>query len=95
MENEFGEEITDAKASELAEKIRALPRSVIDEIWYEAGFIISDREKGNKALRNLDIEAIKRSKEEAKEKVINLLLESHISEVEEIVAKYVKKYTKK
>ena len=81
MENEFGENIPEEKVDELTKRIRALPRESIDELWYYVGFIASDREPGNKALRNIDLDAIKEDEEEAREKVKALLTESNLADV--------------
>jgi len=81
MENEFGEEIPEAKVDELTERIRALPRKSIDELWHSVGFIVSDREPGNKALRNSDLDRIKGAEGDAKEKVRALFAESRLADV--------------
>ncbi len=85
-ENEFGETVSEKELEEMAKRFRKLSPKQIDEVWYRCGFIITDHEKGFKALRKTDIEAIVKGLDTAKEKVWDLVLETHVSDVKKALA---------
>ena len=80
--NEFGEEITQEKLTEITRKIRKLSKMQIDELWYLCEFIIKGHPLNLKALRESDIKNIKKSLNSAKKIVLNLLMETSVNGVE-------------
>lgn len=88
MENEFGEEVSENTISKLGERISKLEAEMIDQLFYEIGFIVEKDEEGR--LRGDKYKALPENKiKEIKEKggdspmIRNLLLESKINTVKE------------
>lgn len=91
--NEFGEKITEEELDEFTERIRVLPDEKIDELWHLCGFVMEDRGE-NKAIREKDLEKIRKGPEDAKEVLWSLLSETKFEEFEKNLVKVEKKTTK-
>ena len=81
MKNEFGEDISEDHLLKIINQIQALEDPEIDNLWFNCGFIISDREKGLKAIRKSDIERIRESSHVARITVWSLLAETPLQTV--------------
>ena len=78
--NEFGEKITEDELANLAKRVVRLLDKEIDELWFSCGWVVKDHAQSFKSLRNIDLHHIRDSLDSAKEKVWDLLNESHIKE---------------
>lgn len=81
MKNEFGEETSENFLRSITKRIRSLSNDQIDEFWFNCGFIISDRENNRRALRDSDLEKIRKSFDLAKNVVWSLLAETSLHKV--------------
>ena len=79
-ENEFREQISEEELTDFSSRIQKLSDKKIDELWYLCGFIILNREKKFKAIRQIDIDSIRENLDSAKEVVWDLIEETPIKE---------------
>lgn len=73
---------TEKQLTSWARRVRKLPRSKIDEVWYSCGWVVLDHEEDLRALRDIDINHIKKNLFLAKQKIKDLISESYIKEFE-------------
>ena len=85
--NEWGEKISEDELTTFANRIRKLSDTKIDKLLYLCRFIISDREKRFKAIRQYDIDIIRESLDSAKEKLWNFLIEIPLSDFKQNLSK--------
>ncbi|MBD3209937.1 hypothetical protein GF318_00995 [Candidatus Micrarchaeota archaeon] len=81
--NEFGQRITEKELKELTERIQRLEDRGIDELWYRCGFVMKDKEKEYRALRQFDMDRLRSGLDTAKKVVLGLFLETKVKEIEE------------
>ena len=72
------EVISERELSDFAIRIRNLNDEKIDELWFRCGYIIVDHRKDFKALRQSDIDRIRRNIQSAREVLWNLIIETPI-----------------
>jgi len=83
--NEFGEEIDERRLDAYAKRVESFTDSQIDALWEACGFIQAKREKKYKAIRQADIDRIRKG--EAKDVIRNVLMETRIADFEKNIAK--------
>lgn len=81
MENDFGEDISDEKVSEIIERILKLSDNLIDELFYRCHLIYHVKRKSKfKALNDELLDEIK-EEEHGNTTLITLLTETHIKDI--------------
>lgn len=76
--NEFKEELSEVELKYFVDRIRRLSDEKIDKLWHLCGFIISDRERKFKAIRQIDLDSMRNNLDSAKETVWNLIAETPV-----------------
>lgn len=76
MINEFNEIIEDKELTEIMDRIQKLTPDKIDLLWYNCGWIDSEKSNNNRAFSLEKMDQLKTDKNKLKQYTISLLLET-------------------